>query len=132
MHHSFQLIDLVTLKKVSSLFAGNYRTSFRGSGIEFSDIREYAPGDDTSDIDWKTTARTGKVFIKKYEEDRERKVLFLLDVGASMRFGMGKHTKFDTLAEVFSILSFSSVQNGDPIGAWYFADRVLEALEVRK
>lgn len=132
MKHPFHLIDLVTLEKVASLFAGNYRTSFHGSGMEFADIREYAAGDDTGDIDWKTTARTGKVFIKKYEEDRERKVLFLLDVGSTMRFGSGTHTKFDTLSEVFSILSYSSVENGDPIGAWFFAEEIRDTFAVKK
>ena len=132
MKHPFHLIDLVTLKKVASLFAGNYRTSFQGSGMEFSDIREYTIGDATSDIDWKTTARTGKVFIKKYEEDRERKVLFVVDMGASMRFGSGSRTKFDTLSELFSILSFSSVENGDPMGTWLFSDCILTSGEVKK
>ncbi|MDD2917048.1 MAG: DUF58 domain-containing protein [Candidatus Gracilibacteria bacterium] len=122
MKHPFRLIDLTTFKKVSSLLAGNYKTSFHGSGVEFADIREYSLGDDTADIDWKTSARTGKVYIKKYEEDRERKVLFVVDVGSSMRFGNGDKTKEDTLREVFSVLLFSSAQNNDPIGAWFFTD----------
>ncbi|EKD29476.1 MAG: protein of unknown function DUF58 [uncultured bacterium (gcode 4)] len=132
MKHPFQLINLVTLKKVSALFAGNYKTSFHGSGIEFAGIREYTFGDSVGDIDWKTTARMGKTYIKTYEEDRERKVLFLLDMGASMRFGSGSVTKFDTLSEIFSILSFSSVGNDDPIGAWFFADQILNTLKIKK
>ena len=132
MKHPFQLINLITLKRVASLFAGNYKTSFHGSGIEFAGIREYTFGDSVGDIDWKTTARMGKTYIKTYEEDRERKVLFLLDMWASMRFGSGDVTKFDTLSEIFSILSFSSVGNNDPIGAWFFADRIIDTLKIRK
>lgn len=122
MKHPFHLIDLVAFKKVSSLLAGNYKTSFHGSGIEFAGIREYSLGDDTADIDWKASARTGKTYIKKYEEDRERKVLFVVDVGSSMRFGSGDKTKEETLGEAFSLLLFSSAENNDPNGACFFSD----------
>lgn len=132
MKHPFRLIDLTTFKKVSSLLAGNYKTSFHGSGIEFSDIREYSLGDDVVDIDWRSTARTGKTYIKKYEEDRERKVLFVVDTGASMRFGSALKTKADSLDEVFSLLLFSSAHNNDPSGAWFFRDQVEKTYRVEK
>lgn len=132
MKHPFHLIDLVAFKKVSSLFAGNYKTSFHGSGIEFAGIREYVPGDDTGDIDWKTSARTGKVSVKKYEEDRERKVLFAVDTGTSMQFGSGEKTKEKTLSEVFSLLLFSSAENNDPTGAWFFSDVLERGVKVGK
>lgn len=132
MKHPFQLIDLITFKKISSLLAGNYKTSFHGSGIEFADIREYSLGDDTADIDWKATARTGKTYIKKYEEDRERKVLFVVDTGSSMRFGSDKKTKQETLTEVFSILLFSSMNNNDPSGAWFFMNTLHKMYPVEK
>lgn len=132
MKHPFQLIDLVTFKKISSLLAGNYKTSFHGSGIEFAGIREYSLGDDTADIDWKATARTGKTYIKKYEEDRERKVLFVVDTGSSMRFGSHQKTKQQTLTEVFSLLLFSSMDNNDPSGAWFFMDTLRKMYPVEK
>jgi len=132
MKHPFHLIDLVAFKKVSSLLAGNYKTSFHGSGIEFSGIREYNIGDDTGSIDWKASARTGKTYIKKYEEDRERKVLFVVDTGSSMRFGSGEKTKEDTLSEAFSLLLFSSAENNDPNGAWFFADTVQKMHKIEK
>lgn len=132
MKHPFQLIDLVTFKKISSLLAGNYKTSFHGSGIEFALLREYSLGDDTTDIDWKATARTGKTYIKKYEEDRERKVLFVVDTGSSMRFGSQKKTKQQTLTEVFSLLLFSSMNNNDPSGAWFFMDTLRKIYPVEK
>ena len=120
MKYPFALIDLIAFKKVSSLLAGNYKTSFHGSGMEFADIREYDLGDNVSDIDWKSTARSGKVYVKKYQEDRERRVLFICDTGASMRFWSDIKTKQETLMEVFSLLLFSSAQNNDPSGAWFF------------
>lgn len=132
MKHPFYLIDLVAFKKVSSLFAGNYKTSFHGSGIEFAGIREYSLGDDTADIDWKASARTGKTYIKKYEEDRERKVLFVVDMGSSMRFGSGEKTKQETLTEAFSLLLFSSAQNNDPNGAWFFTDTLEKTYKIEK
>lgn len=132
MKHPFHLIDLVASGKVSSLLAGNYKTSFHGSGMEFAGIREYSLGDDTTDIDWKATARTGKTYIKKYEEDRERKVLFVVDVGSSMRFGSGDITKEETMREVFSLLLFSSAQNNDPNGAWFFTDTLEKTYKIEK
>lgn len=132
MKHPFHLIDLVAFKKVSSLLAGNYKTSFQGSGIEFAGIREYSLGDDTAAIDWKASARTGKTYIKKYEEDRERKVLFVADTGSSMRFGSGERTKEETLREAFSLLLFSSEQNNDPSGAWFFSDAVEKMHKIGK
>ncbi|MDD5376947.1 MAG: DUF58 domain-containing protein [Candidatus Gracilibacteria bacterium] len=132
MKHPFHLIDLVAFKKVSSLLAGNYKTSFHGSGIEFAGIREYSLGDDTADIDWKASARSGKTYIKKYEEDRERKVLFVVDVGSSMRFGSGEKTKQEILQEVFSLLLFSSAENSDPNGVWFFTDTVQKIHKIEK
>jgi uncharacterized protein (DUF58 family) len=132
MKHPFHLIDLVAFKKVSSLLAGNYKTSFHGSGIEFTGMREYSLGDNTSDIDWKATARTGKTYIKKYEEDRERKVLFLVDTGSSMSFGSGEKTKQETLSEAFSLLLFSSAQNNDPNGVWFFTDSLRKSFKIEK
>lgn len=132
MKHPFHLVDLVAFKKVSSLLAGNYKTSFHGSGIEFAGIREYSLGDETSDIDWRASARTGKTYIKKYEEDRERKVLFIVDVGESMRFGSGDKTKEETLKETFSLLLFSSAENNDPNGAWFFTDTIQKIHKIEK
>lgn len=132
MKHPFHLIDLVALKKVSSLLAGNYKTSFQGSGIEFAGIREYSLGDDTASIDWKASARTGKTYIKTYEEDRERKVLFIVDAGSSMRFGSREKTKEETLREAFSLLLFSSAENNDPSGVWFFSRAVDQTHKVGK
>lgn len=132
MKHPFHLIDLVAFKKVSSLLAGNYKTSFHGSGMEFALLREYSLGDDTADIDWKATARTGKTYIKKYEEDRERKVLFVVDTGSSMQFGSGTKLKQETLSEVFSLLLFSSAQNNDPNGVWFFSDTIEKTYKIEK
>ncbi len=132
MKHPFHLIDLVAFKKVSSLLAGNYKTSFHGSGIEFAGIREYSFGDATTSIDWKASARMGKTYIKQYEEDRERKVLFVVDTGESMNFGSGQKTKLETLTETFSLLLFSSAENNDPSGAWFFSETVQKMYKIQK
>jgi uncharacterized protein (DUF58 family) len=132
MKHPFHLIDLVTFKKVSSLLAGNYKTSFHGSGMEFAGIREYSLGDNVASIDWKASARTGKTYIKQYEEDRERKVLFVVDIGANMNFGSSQKTKIETLTEAFSLLLFSSAENNDPSGAWFFSDTLQKMHKVQK
>ncbi|MDD2487105.1 MAG: DUF58 domain-containing protein [Candidatus Gracilibacteria bacterium] len=128
----FKLIDLATVKKVSSLFAGNYKTVFHGAGIEFNELKQYGFGEDVKNIDWLTSAKTGNTFVKKYVEERELETLFLFDVGESMYFASGEKTKIDTAIEIFSILAFSSLKNNDKIGSVFFKDQILKEFESRK
>ena len=82
-------IQILTSAMVNDLFAGQYHSAFKGLGIEFEEVREYLPGDDVRTIDWNVTARVGKPFVKKYVDERELTVLFLLDLSASMIGGFG-------------------------------------------
>ena len=90
-----RLIELKTRHIVNNLFGGEYHSAFKGMGMEFAEVREYSPGDDIRAIDWNVTARAGKPFIKKYEEERELTVLLMIDVSASGFFGTGKSLKSD-------------------------------------
>lgn len=83
-------IEIRTRGMVHELFSGEYHSAFKGRGIEFSEVREYVPGDDVRSIDWNVTAREGKPFIKLFEEERELVVMLLVDVSASGDFGSVK------------------------------------------
>jgi len=119
-------IEIITKRLVNDVFSGEYHSVFKGQGMEFEEVREYQPGDDVRSIDWNVTARMGAPFIKRFVEERELVVIFLLDVSASGRFGSGEKTKLDTAAEICALLSFSAVQNNDKIGAVIFSDDVEE------
>ncbi|MDH3215479.1 MAG: DUF58 domain-containing protein [Candidatus Krumholzibacteria bacterium] len=117
-------IEIFTKRMVNDLFSGEYHSVFKGQGMEFDEVREYQPGDDVRSIDWNVTARMGTPFIKRFVEERELVVLFVLDVSASGQFGTEVKTKIDTAAEICALLAFSAVQNNDKVGAIIFSDEV--------
>jgi len=119
-------IEIITKRMVNDLFSGEYHSVFKGQGMEFDEVREYQPGDDVRTIDWNVTARMGTPFIKRFVEERELIVFFLLDVSASGRFGTYSKTKIDTAAEICALLAFSAIQNNDKVGAIIFSDHVEE------
>ncbi len=119
-------IEIVTRHLVNDLFSGEYHSVFKGRGIEFDEVREYQPGDDVRSIDWNVTARMGRPYVKRFVEERELLVVFLLDVSASGRFGSQAKTKIDTAAEICALLAFSAIQNNDKVGAIIFSETVEE------
>jgi uncharacterized protein (DUF58 family) len=127
-----QRIQIVANRSVNDLLAGQYRSVFRGRGMEFDEVREYQPGDEIRTIDWNVTARSGVPFIKRYCEERELTVLFLLDVSASGAFGTGKQSKLDVMVEMAALLMFSALKNNDKVGLLLFADDVRSYFPPRK
>lgn len=119
-------------RQVNTLMAGQYRSVFRGSGIEFEEVREYTPGDEVKSIDWKVSARLGRPFVKRYREERELIVMLLIDLSASNRFGTTHATKRDTIAEAAAILAFNAIRNNDKVGAILFTDRVEHYIPPKK
>jgi uncharacterized protein (DUF58 family) len=119
-------IEITTRRMVNDVFSGEYHSVFKGQGMEFDEVREYQPGDDIRAIDWNVTARMGAPYIKRFMEERELVVTFLLDVSASGRFGSAGKTKTDTAAEICAVLAFSAIQNHDKVGAIVFSDEVEE------
>jgi uncharacterized protein (DUF58 family) len=79
-----RLLVVRSRREAKGLFAGNYASAFRGSGLEFEESRPYAPGDDTSLLDWNATARTGELYVKRFRAERNETLLFALDTSASM------------------------------------------------
>ena len=127
-----RLIEIKTRHIVNNLFGGEYHSAFKGMGMEFAEVREYTPGDDIRAIDWNVTARTGKPFIKKYDEERELTVMLIIDVSASGFFGTGESLKSDIMIELASILSFSAIKNNDKVGLLLFSDRIEEFIPPNK
>ncbi|MAJ44296.1 MAG: DUF58 domain-containing protein [Candidatus Marinimicrobia bacterium] len=119
-----RLLEIQTRHLVNNVFGGEYHSAFKGMGMEFAEVREYQPGDDIRDIDWNVTARTGKPFIKKFDEERELSVMLMVDVSASGYFGSGENLKSDIMVELASILSFSAIKNNDKVGLILFSDQI--------
>jgi len=117
---------------VNTFMAGQYRSVFRGTGMEFEEVREYSPGDDVKHIDWKVSARLGKPFVKLYREERELVVMLLLDMSASGRFGTADTIKQEVAAEIAAVLAFNAIRNNDKVGAILFTDRVEKYIPPQK
>lgn len=125
-------IQIVANRTVNDLFAGQYKSVFRGRGMEFDEVRPYQPGDDVRSIDWNVTARTGVPFIKRFCEERELTVLFLVDTSASGVFGSAGRSKLEVAVEVAALLMFSALKNNDKVGLVTFCERVLDFYPPRK
>lgn len=117
---------------VNTMMAGQYRSVFRGSGIEFEEVREYSPGDEVKSIDWKVSARMGRPYIKRYREERELVVILLVDMSASGSFGTRENLKRETAAETAAILAFNAIRNNDKVGAVLFTDTVEKYIPPKK
>jgi uncharacterized protein (DUF58 family) len=112
--------------------SGHYASVFKGSGIEFAEVREYYPGDDVRSIDWNVTARNGRPFIKRYIEERELTVMLAVDLSASQYFGTSDHFKSELAAEISALLAFLAMKNNDKVGLVIFTDRTEKYLPPQK
>lgn len=117
-------IEIQTGKLVEETFAGEYLSAFKGQGIEFSEVREYTPGDDVRSIDWNVTARSGTPYVKKFNEERELTLMIACDVSASQRFGSFDKFKQEAAAELAALFAFSALKNGDKVGLLLFSDKI--------
>lgn len=109
-------------RAVTSSVTGNHLSPFRGQGLEFDSVREYVPGDDIRNIDWRVTARTGSPHLKLFKEDREKHIVIGVDVNASMRFGTRKTFKSIQAAYVAALLGWQGIAQQDPVSACLFGD----------
>jgi uncharacterized protein (DUF58 family) len=125
-------IEIRTKKLVNTMFAGEYKSSFKGTGIEFLDVREYLPGDDIRTIDWKVTARMGRPYVKKFAEDRELTVILCVDASGSGHYSTRTHYKLEQSAEIAATLAFSAVRNNDKVGLLFFTDQMEKYIPPKK
>lgn len=116
-------IEIRARRLVDNLFLGEYHAVFRGHGIEFDELRPYVPGDDVRAIDWKALARTGHPLIRRYREDRDLTVVFMVDISASQSAGALNQTKADLAAEICAVLALAAIRNHDRVGLLLFGSR---------
>lgn len=115
-------IQIFSKRSVTNLFAGEYESAFKGKGIEFEEVREYFYGDDVRSIDWNVTAKTGIPHIKRYKEERELIVYFLVDFSASGHITFQKRSRNEFAAEIVTVLSFVANMNNDRTGMLVFTE----------
>lgn len=125
-------LRIVAERAVSELFAGEYSSAFRGRGMEFSEVREYEPGDDVRAIDWNVTARAGRPFIKRFQEERELTVMLALDMSSSLAFGSGERLKSRVAAELCAMLALAATRSNDKVGLLVFGGGQEVHLPARK
>jgi uncharacterized protein (DUF58 family) len=119
-----KLLEINTRKIVNSLFAGQYHSAFKGQGMTFAEFREYVPGDDVRAISWPVTARTGRTFIKKFDEERELTLMLVVDISGSLSFGSGEYFKGEIITHLSALLGFAAAKNNDHVGLLLFTDQV--------
>lgn len=127
-----RLIEISTRKTVTDAMSGQYRSHFKGHGVQFSEHRLYVPGDDVRHIDWKVSARARDPLIKKYEEERELNVFLVVDISGSEGFGTRGKLKSEVAAEVGGMLAFAATHTGDKVGALLFGGRVERIVPPKK
>jgi uncharacterized protein (DUF58 family) len=125
-------IEIATRRAVEDTLGGQYHSVFKGRGMDFSEVRAYAPGDEVRTIDWNVSARTGHLHVKRFVEERELTVMVLCDLSASADFGSGARTKAEVAAEIAALIAFAAVQNGDRVGLALFTDEVEKFVPPRK
>ncbi|MCF7800212.1 DUF58 domain-containing protein [Candidatus Babeliales bacterium] len=117
-------IKIFTKRLMRSYLIGDYLSAFKGSGLEFEQIREYQLGDDVRFIDWNASAKANKIMIKQFVEERERVVILLIDVSRSSNFSSKKELRKDMIAKVAATLAFIASNNKDRVGVLFFSDKI--------
>lgn len=125
-------IKILTSKLIDERLSGDYHSVFKGQGVEFDEVRPYVPGDDVRAIDWNVTARTGLPHVKRFSEERELTVIFLVDVSGSQCFGSRTRSKSELAAEITCLLAMTAIRNQDKIGLILFSDRIVKSIPTRK
>jgi len=125
-------IRILTNKLIDDQLSGDYHSTFKGQGVEFDEVRPYVIGDDVRTIDWNVTARAGAPYIKRFSEERELTVLFMVDVSGSQSYGSVRRSKMELAAEVTALLALTAIRNQDKIGLILFSDKIVKYIPPRK
>lgn len=129
---NIRILELASAKKTNAVFTGNYQSAFKGRGVEFADIREYDDHDSYRDIDWITSAKQNKLYVKNYHETRELMTTVLVDCSSSMHFASGEKSKAVLALETLAVLGFSALKSNDSFGVIFFSDEILEWIPPKK
>ena len=124
-------LEWTVIRRLDGVLHGDYRTLFRGYGLDFADLREYAYGDDVRHIDWNVTARLQTPYVREYYEEREVAAWFLLDLSASVDFGSLRLRKQAVSAEFVSVLARILTRHGNRVGALLYGDSVDTVIPAR-
>lgn len=124
-------IEWTIIRRLDGFFQGDYRTFFRGFGLDLADLREYQPGDDVRYIDWNVTARLQTPFVREYNEDREVTAWFLLDISPSVDFGSADVRKRELLVRFVAIIARLLVRHGNRVGAVFYSGKVEQVIPAR-
>jgi uncharacterized protein (DUF58 family) len=125
-------LEIKSKRLTRHIFTGEYHSAFKGRGMSFREVREYAAGDDIRFIDWNVSARFNHPFSKLFEEERELTVMLLVDVSASSLFGTAHATKKDLITEICAVMAFSAINNNDKVGVIFFSDRIERYIPPKK
>jgi uncharacterized protein (DUF58 family) len=125
-------IEIRTSHLVSDVMAGQFRSAFKGRGMEFEEVRPYQYGDDVRSIDWNVSARTGFPHVKLFREERELTVMLAVDLSGSLSFGTHAQLKRELAAEIAATIAFSAIRSNDRVGLVCFTDRVERVVPPRK
>jgi len=125
-------IQIRTSHQVTEVMAGEYKSAFKGRGMEFDEVREYQPGDEVRTIDWNVTARTGKPFVKRFVEERELTVMLVVDASSSGSFGSTTKSKNEVAAEIAALLAYSAIRSNDRVGLIVFTDQIEKYIPPKK
>jgi uncharacterized protein (DUF58 family) len=125
-------IEISSRRMMDDIMAGGYKSKFRGQGVQFSEHRQYTPGDDIRHLDWKVSARSKEPLIKQYEEERELNVFIIADFSASCEFGSVRNFKSAVIAELGAMISYAASSSGDKVGVLFVTDRVRKTIELKK
>lgn len=125
-------IEIESSRLVTDVLAGGYRSTFRGAGVEFADVREYVEGDDPRSVDWNVTARIGRPFVKRFVEERELTIVVALDLSAPMDGGLGAWSLRQAAARFGAMLGLAAIANNDRVGLIAGGERVERVVLPRK
>jgi uncharacterized protein (DUF58 family) len=125
-------IEITTRHLVNTVLQGEYLSSFKGRGIEFTEVREYAEGDDIRAIDWNVTARMNAPYVKTFIEERELQVIFAADLSSSLAFGSKENLKSELLFEFTAAMAFSANINNDRVGFLGFSSEIEKYIPPKK
>jgi uncharacterized protein (DUF58 family) len=125
-------IEIATRRMMDDFMSGGYKSHFKGQGVQFSEHRQYTPGDDIRHLDWKVSARSREPLIKQYEEERELNVFIIADLSASTEFGSKNQAKKDLVAELGAMIAYAASGSGDKVGVLFVTDRVEKVIPLKK
>ncbi|MDP4611750.1 MAG: DUF58 domain-containing protein [Opitutales bacterium] len=125
-------LEIRTRQLVTDSVTGAYHSSFKGRGMDFEEVREYAIGDDVRTIDWNVSAKMDRPFVKVFREERELTLMLLIDLSASGVFGSVEHSKRERAAEIASVIAFSATLNNDKVGLLLYTDEVEHYIPPKK